>query len=183
MNTRWPRIIGSLTILAILSLAVHAAEPRDAQFSASVKLSVSATDSIKNSVTSCLNRELHALNDVQLVEDKPEWEINVLALEVRSTRGYRGGIAMSTVILTRFQNEKIATLFHPAEKVRGLAQTKNLWEYPSHSLNMDASDRLQIMCKQIIADFDTRHLEKSRERFRETQKRIESVDKMLKKAK
>jgi len=183
VKTCWPRTIGSLGILAILSMAVHAAEPANAQFSARVRLSVSATDGIKNAVTSCLNRELRALNDVYLVDDKPDWELNVLALEVRATRGYRGGIAISTVILTRFENEKMATLFQPADKPRGLAQTANLWEYPSHSLNIDASDRLDVMCKQIITDFDSGHLAKRRKRFRETQEIIESVDKMLEKTK
>jgi len=183
VNTHWPRMIGSLGILAILSLAVHAAEPGNARFSASVKLAVSATDGIKNSVTSCLDRELRALGDVHLVNDEPDWEISVLALEVRSTRGYRGGIAISTIILTRFENEKMENLFRPADKLRGLAQTANLWEHPSHSLDIEASDRLDIMCKQIITDFENRYLAKSRKRFRETQTIIESVDKMPEKTK
>jgi len=174
----WSNMIGGLCVGAGLNFAVHAAEPDNAQFSAKVKLSVSASDSIKSSVTSCLNRELRTLTDLRLVDEKPDWELSVLALDVQSTRGYRGGIAISTVILARFQNEKMRLLFRPAEKALGLAQTSNLWEYPSHSLNMDASDRLQIMCKQIVADFDTKHLEKSRKRFRERQEMLESSEKI-----
>ena len=175
MQTHWIRLIGGLSILAALNFHVEAAESGDARFSARVKLTVSASDSIKDTVQGCLIQELRALNDVQLVGDKPQWEISVLALDVQSTRGYRGGIAISTVVLPRFQNEKIALLFRPTEQGSGLAQTSNLWEYPAHSLHMDASDRLQIMCKRIATDFDARQLEKSRTRFRETREWAETA--------
>lgn len=168
MQTHWIRLIGGLSILAALNFHVEAAESGDARFSARVKLTVSASDSIKDSVQGCLTGELRALNGVRLVGDKPDWEISVLALDVRSTRGYRGGIAISTVALPRFQNERIAPLFRPTEEGSGLAQTSNLWEYPAHSLHMDASDRLQVLCKQIAAEFDAKQLERSRKRFRET---------------
>ena len=170
MQTYRAWVIGGLGFLAAMNFAVHAAQYDDARFPARVKLTISASDSIKDSVAACLTRELRALNDVQLVGERPEWEISVLALEVQSTRGYRGGIAMSTVVLPRFRNEKIALLFRPTEKASGLAQTSNLWEHPAHSLHMDASDRLQIMCKQIAADFDAGHLEKKRTQSGETRK-------------
>jgi len=185
MQTTWIRLISGLGFLAALNFSVQAAESGDARLFARVKLTVSASDSIKDSVQGCLTEELRALNNVRLVGDKPEWEISVLALDVRSTRGYRGGIAISTVVLPRFQNEKIALLFRPAEEGSGLAQTSNLWEYPGHSLHMDASDRLQVMCKQIAADFDARQLERSRVRFRDTQElpqgnRLPRVDETVK---
>jgi hypothetical protein len=163
----WLKLISGPIILAISSFAAHGAETGDARFSVTVKLTVSASESIKESVASCLTRELRVLKDVRLVDDRPDWEIGVLALDVQSTRGYRGGIALSTVALPRFQNEKIAQLLRPAEKESGLAQTSNLWEYPAHSLHLDASDRLQVMCKQIAAEFDAKQVEKSRRRSRE----------------
>jgi hypothetical protein len=156
-------------MLAAFTLSAHASQPGDARFSATAKLTVSASDSIREPVTSCLTRELRALDHVRLVSDQPDWEISVLALEVQSTRGYRGGIAISTVIVSRFQNER-AALSHPDERVSGLAQTSNLWDYPAHSLHLDASDRLQTLCKQIAADFDAKQLAKSRNRFREMRK-------------
>ena len=175
MQTHWTRIVSALGALAALNIAVHAAETDETRFSARVKLTVSASDSIRDAVTNCLDRELRGLNDVRLVDDEPQWEIGVLALEVKSTRGYRGGIVLSTVILSRFQSDKGAPGSHPAEQVSGFPQTSDLWEYPGHSLHMDASDRLQMMCKQIVADFDAKHLEKSRKRFREMQQTQESV--------
>lgn len=175
MQTRRLATIGGLIALAALNVSVDAAETGNALASARVRLVVSAPDSIRDSVISYLNRELNALNDVQLVDNAPQWEISVVALEIRSTRGYRGGIAVSTVVLNRFQNEELAPLFRPAEKAWGLAQTSNLWKYPSHSLHMDASDRLQIVCRQIVADFETKHLGEIRKRFRESQERRENA--------
>ena len=185
MRPHCTRLICGLSVLAALNLAAHAAESGDARFSARVKLTISASDGVRDSVQGCLTEELRALNDVRLVGDKPDWEISVLALDVRSTRGYRGGIAISTIVLPRFHNEKIALFFRPTEQRSGLAQTSNLWEYPAHSLHMDASDRLQVMCKQIAADFDARQLEKSRGRFRDAQElpqgnRLPRIDETVK---
>ena len=166
MQTHWLASIGSPVLFAVFSLAAHAAEPGDAHHPATVKLTVSASDSIKDLVTGCLTTELRALNHVRLASDRADWEISVLALEVQSTRGYRGGIAISTVMVSRFQNGKPAS--GPEQKESALAQTSDLWEYPAHSLQLDASDRLQIQCKKIASDFNARQLEKSRKRFRDT---------------
>jgi hypothetical protein len=171
----WPSIIGGLSVLAVLNFAVHAAEPGNTQLPARVKLAVAAPDSIKDSVTSYFHRELRALSDVRLVNDKPDWEISVVALEIRSTRGYRGGIAISTVVLPRFNNEAMTHWFRREAKNVALAQTSNLWYRPRHYLQMDASDRLQIMCKEIVADFDTKYLEPSRRKFREMQESMEKI--------
>lgn len=170
-----PSIIGGLSVLAVLSFAVHAAEPGNTQFSTRVTLAIAASDSIKDSVTRYFNQELRALKGVQLVNDKPDWEISVVALEIRSTRGYRGGIAISTVVLPHFDNEAMAHWFRREVKDVALAQTSNLWNHPGHYLQVDASDRLQIMCKEIVADFDTRSLEPGRRHFRETQELKEKI--------
>ena len=162
------RFISGLVVLTLLSLAAHGAQPGDTRIPVTIKLSVSASDSIKDAVIRCLTEELRALNDVRLVDDKPQWEISVLALDVRSTRGYRGGIAISALMLPRFQNERIADLLRPAERASGLAQTSSLWEYPGHFLHMDAVDRLRILCSQVAAEFDERRLEKRRRHIHDT---------------
>jgi len=164
----WGRLFSVLSVMGILNLAVHAAEPADTRAPARVKLTVSASDSIRTSVNACLTEELRTLGNVQLANDHADWEISALALEVQSTRGYRGGIAISTVVVSRFQNENIASLFRADKMASGLAQTSNLWKRPAHYLQVDASDRLSIMCKQIVSDFYTRHFEGNQNRLRDT---------------
>jgi len=170
-----PGIIGILSLLGVVNFSVHAAETTETRFSARVRLEVAAPDSIKNSVIGYFNRELRALNDVRLVNDKPDWEISVVALEITSTRGYRGGIAISTVVLPRFPNEIMTNWLRREVKDAGLDYTSNLWYHPTHYLRMDASDRLQIMCKEIVADFNTESIEPSRRTFRQTQELMEKV--------
>ena len=168
------RIFVAFSVLAALSFSGHAAETTGNQSLARVKLIVSASGGIRDAVSKCLDRELRTLQDVQMVNETPEWEISVLALSVQSTRGYRGGIAMSAVFLPRFDNEKIARLFQSSGKAAGLAQTSNLWERPGHYLHIDASDRLEIMCRQVAADFETRKLDRNRKYFRETREPAKS---------
>lgn len=176
MQTFWARLIGGLCVISALNFAAFAAETRVAQFSVSVKLNVAASASIKDAVTSCLDRELRALHDVTLVGDRAQWEINVAALEVKSTRGYRGGVAISTVVASRFQNESIAPFFRPADKASGLTQTSGLWEYLGHYLHMDSLDRLQATCRLIVADFERDHVEKGQRRFREMRESVKPLD-------
>lgn len=166
MPSRWLEIIGMFTVLTALNLAAHAAETSDMGFSARVRLAVAAPEEIRSALTDHLKRELRSLNGTEVVDHAPEFEINVVALEIRSTRGYRGGIAISTVILTRDQDQPMPR--RDTTEI-GQAQASGLWSYPGHYLQIDASDRLQVMCKQIAADFDARHLEKSRRRFRKLQ--------------
>lgn len=168
------RIFVAFSALAALNVSAHAAETTGNQSLARVKLTVSASGGIRDAVSQCLDRELRTLHDVQMVNDTPEWEISVLALSVQSTRGYRGGIAMSAVFLPRFDNEKIARLFQSTGKTAGLAQTSNLWERPGHYLHIDASDRLEVMCKQVAADFEARKLDRNRTQFPETQEPAKS---------
>ena len=42
-----------------------------------------------------------------------------------------------------------------------------LYWYPDHWLNVGPADNLQELCKEVIANFDTKHLEESRKVFRQ----------------
>ena len=171
----WSRTACALAI-AVLSLSAHAASPVDDRLPVNVKLSVSASNTIRTSVETCLIRELSALGSVRLVADRPDWEITVLALDVTSTRGYRGGIAISTVFLPRFPNEQLEPLFLPDSVQAGLAKTSGLWKRPVHNLQMDASDRLRHICRQIISDFRFASLRKNQDSWGRTAEPPESRD-------
>ena len=151
-------LILALSTLMVVIVPVHAADTMSSPASARVKLIVSASDPIAGTVTACLTEELGKLKHARLVDGEADWEITVLALEIRSTRGYRGGVAISTVVLPRFKNETLAPLFVSGARQSGLDHTANLWKRPGHYLQVDALDRLPVMCKQVVADFDTRHL-------------------------
>ena len=162
------RIAQVLGVLAVVSFSGRAADLIDNRSPVTVKLAVSASETIRTPVETCLARELRSLDNVHLVEDKPDWEITVLALDVTSTRGYRGGIAVSTVFLPRFPNEELGPLFLPDSVQTGLTKTSNLWERPIHNLQMDASDRLQRICRQIVSDFRVTSYRRNQDSSRST---------------
>ena len=130
MHTLWPRLLGTLCGIAFLSVTAHAADIGNLRYSAKVKVSVSATENIKGSVSSYLNRELRSLSDVELVDNKPEWEIIVIAMELMTVGNYKTGIALSTVVIRSFRNEMLSGLFEPKFKDTGLTLTSELFWYP-----------------------------------------------------
>lgn len=166
MKTHWAQLIGALCLIAVFGLTAHAADTSNLRFSARVKVTVSAPDNIKGAVSSYLNRELRSLNDVELVDTKPEWEINVLAMELKTVGGYKSGVVLSTVIINSFDNQMLSVFFQPNLKDIGLYMTSSLSWYPDHWMNVGSTDDLQRLCKDIVADFDTKHLEESRKSFR-----------------
>ncbi|GAH41599.1 unnamed protein product, partial [marine sediment metagenome] len=56
---------------------------------------------MKNKIRSYLSRELRSLGDVSIVDEHPDWEISIIALEVRRS-GYKHGVSMSVLILSPF---------------------------------------------------------------------------------
>lgn len=161
MQIHWPSILFSLSTFILAVSAAHAAESVSPPAAQRVKLVVSASESIAASVRSCLTQELGKLDHARLVDGEAEWEIAVLALEIRSTRGYRGGVAISAVMLPRYPNEQLAPLLVPDARQQGLTQTANLWKRPGHYLQVDALDRLPVLCQQIASDFASRHLSRN----------------------
>ncbi len=58
------------------------------------RVNFSAPDNIKGSVSRYLNRELRSLNDVEIVENGPEWIIYMVAVELKTVGGYKSGVAI-----------------------------------------------------------------------------------------
>jgi hypothetical protein len=160
------RLAAALYFVALFCFPTYAAEINNPQFSAKVKVSVSAPDDIKDLVSSYLNRELRSLNDVEIVDNNPDWEIEIVAMELKTVSGYKNGIAISTVILSPYNNQALSEFFKPEFKESGLLITSGLSWYSDQMLNVDSSDNLQELCKTIVADFDSRELEPSRKFFR-----------------
>jgi len=74
MKTHWKQMIGAL-LTCLVVLATFSADTKSLRYSTKVKVSISAPDNIKGSVSSYLNRELRSLTDVEIVENDPEWII------------------------------------------------------------------------------------------------------------
>lgn len=169
MKADLKRMIGALlACLFVLAVSLsHAADTDSWKYSAKVKVNVSASNNIKGSVSSYINRELRSLTDVEIVEKDPQWIIYVLAMELKTAGGYKSGVAISTVIFSPFNNQILSGLLQPKFKDDGLNMTSNLAWYPDQWINAGSVDDLQELCKDIVANFDTKYLEESRKSFRQ----------------
>jgi hypothetical protein len=161
MKTHLKQLIGAgLAVLFVLTMSSsHAADTNSSRYSAKVKVNISAADSIRGAVSSYVNRELRSLTDVEIVENDPEWITYNLAMELKTVDGYKSGVAISTVIVSAVDNQLLSGWFQPEFKDIGLKVTSGLAGYPDQWLSVGSADDLQKLCKDIVADFDTKHLE------------------------
>ncbi|MFH0771812.1 MAG: hypothetical protein V1933_04265 [Candidatus Omnitrophota bacterium] len=165
MKIHWLWSIAVLFAIVVLSVEVHAA---DAPFRAKVKVTVSADDNIKSAVISYLNRELRSLNDVELVDTDSGWEIDVVVMESKTVDGRKRGLVIfSTVILNHYDNQLLSLYFKPECKDVGLQMTSDLCDFYGHRVDKGPIDDLQSICKDVVANFDTKNLEVVRKLFRE----------------
>jgi len=148
-----------LFIIVALNFEAHAADIKNMKFSARVKVTVTADEDVKNILNSYLNKELRSFNDVEVVYTNPEWEIAIIAHKITT------GVIISTVIKRHFDNWLLSYYFQLKYKDDGLNATSDLYYDIDHFLNVGPSDSLERLCKDIVADFDTRHLEESRKTF------------------
>lgn len=145
MKTHWKQMIGALLtcFVVLATFSSHAADTKSLRFSTKVKVSISAPDNIKGSVSSYLNRELRSLNDVEIVGNDPEWIIYMVAVELKTVGGYKSGVAISTVIVQPFDNQLLPGLFQPKFKDIGLELTSGLAWYSGGWLSVSP----QITCR------------------------------------
>jgi len=160
-------LIGVFCSVALFSSTSLAADSTKMLFSGKVKVDVTAPENIKALVTSYLNRELRSLSDVELVAENAEWEVHVLVMEPKLISGSKIGIALSTVVIQRFDNRLLGSFFEPKHKDFGLSLTSGLSWFSDNWLNLGSVDDLQTICKAIIALFDTKYLEEDRRSVRE----------------
>jgi hypothetical protein len=152
----------------VISITVNAQK-----FSTKVMLTVTAPEDIKSEIQSYIGRELRALADVTIVEEKPSWSISIIVVPTITTAGRKLGFAFSTLItqplhteyLDKFAvcDEKSKANLRPSFTVAEIIQNFNLQTAGSHEL--------QVICKRIIAEFDSKLLDFDRKAW---QRSIES---------
>lgn len=179
-------VISALFIVVSMPIATGDSEKVELpKYSTTVKLAIQAEDEIKNEVYSYLSREVRSLGDVKLVEDNPNWIIQVVAIQVKNKLGYKTGVAFSIVIDKRpilvvpllLQLFKYASGISPQElkeaKVIDLEKaftkvTDGLSDIRDHSLRVGSTEDIQRICQMIVADFDAEHVKKNREMWQKS---------------
>ncbi|MBI4379854.1 MAG: hypothetical protein HY574_01490 [candidate division NC10 bacterium] len=88
-------------------------------------------------------------------------------MELKTVGGYKSGVALSTVIISPFNNQILDGFFQQEFKDTALEMISGLSWYLNHWLSIGSTDKLQDLCNEVIAHFDTEYLEKSRKSFRQ----------------
>lgn len=152
------------------------------KFSAKVQIDVSADKEIENQVYSFVSREFRSLSDVTIVNKKPEYILNIIAMQVKATDGHITGFAISSVVEKPLYSEELLNWKRNKEDLDLDEYFANSFTVncspKNHQLSIGGSTDLQNMCKKIIADFDVCVLEQDRKIH---QKLYDIVDKASKK--
>ena len=158
-----------IILLALLFLSGSAAYGQDIpKFQTSVSISVSA-DHLDGQIKSYINRELRSLSDVTVKDEDADFHISIIALERRTVKGESLGLAMSFSISRRLRFDRLLDwLDLPPAKEQGVRDyLQSTWAFHHHYLRTGASESLQEMCKEFIAEFDAHYIEEYRKNWRE----------------
>lgn len=186
MRTIALSLISALLIVSFVFISTADSEKVKAlkalKHSTTVGLDISAHDEIKNQVYSYISRELRSLGDVKLVENDPNWTIQVVAMQIENKLKVKTGVAVSVVIIKR--RYVVKTLLYFCENFLEISPqelmekkgidleksftilTDSLKDIRGHSLRVGSTEDMQSICQGIVADFDAEHLKEDREVFK-----------------
>ncbi len=143
-------MIPSMLLLALASViwfpAAFAQTTPSPRFIVSVKISGDAA--IASEIESCIRQELALLSNVEISEDKPDYTINVIAMEIVDKEQVPMGIALTWL-----------SLYHP----KGFFQDCSLVE--DYRLLTFDKEEIHSNCRDLVARFNTKSLEPHRKVF------------------
>ena len=91
--------------LLVLIIATHqAAYSQDAKPTFRVEINVTAEETIKSEIASCLNRELRSFSDIVLTDSEPHIRISGVAVTNAFPSGYAKGYTLSVAFLNPYLN-------------------------------------------------------------------------------
>ena len=154
-----------MTRYVALLAAALALTANEATAQTRVAVSVSATDSLRNQITSYITRELRTIPDIVIVEDKPEYEIQIVALNDALESGRKIGYSMSVVITYRvgdFFVKELAGTNNQTVKYAASMLAEDYVDVRTHRLLTGPNEGLQANCSKVVADFDASELEPTR---------------------
>ena len=186
MKTLALSFVPALLVAAFMSIAIaNSQKGEPPKYSTTVKLAISGDDEIRNEVYSYISRELRSLSDVQIVKDKGEWVIQVVALQEQSKTGRTVGVAISSVTLKPLLRDRYV-LFILLPQIRAslsdtdyqhlLACLLESQYVRGHQVYSGSPEDLKTICQKIVANFDANSLKEAREDHQEIVKLLWSEE-------
>lgn len=158
-----------IVVVTVLSFAVFAEEQ--------IKTKVKVTVDGRVEASSFITRELRSLGDVEVVSTNQDYSINILVLETKTKQNIATGFALS-ILITR--GNSIALVLGMTtnriadEQALGLVNaaavaSKDLVILEEHEVETCGPDGLRKVCEEIVARFDSEHLERDRRTWNQIQ--------------
>ncbi len=142
-----------------------------------VQLKVSGSENDLAEITSFMTRELRRIGDVEVVENDPLFVISVIALSTSNRAGAPTGYTLSVVVEMPVRYHQVRGNIAKAVDENQMkffdVYFNNTTRLLSHLVQVGGSDRLETLCKKIIASIDGSDFENHRkfvQQFREFQK-------------
>ena len=125
-----------------------------------VKLMIQADKEVQTAVENHLRKELRALGDISLVNEKPDFEIRVIVMGSAAKEKENSGVAFSTVFLSPYGRSGIPDFYLNRCKgdKEGLKISEEIAEaqiYKDHLLQVGSGKDLEEICKDIVQNFKT----------------------------
>jgi len=125
-----------------------------------VKLMIQADKEVQTAVENHLRKELRALGDISLVNEKADFEIRVIVMGSAAKEKENSGVAFSTVFLSPYLRSGIPDFYINRCKgdKEGLKISEEIAEtqiYKDHLLQVGSGKDIEEICKDIAQNFKT----------------------------
>ena len=142
------RILCVITLLILPSFA-FAQDGEFPKFKVNV-LVTTAEEDISSTINSFLRREFRSLNDVEIDEAEPFWELLIVAQKVWAG-GAAVGVAFSIVIVEPFWSEELLLYVRPENKTYVEGRTSGLRILKNQYVQVGGEEHIKRICEEIVA--------------------------------
>lgn len=172
------RILSVICLIFIFSQPAPVNAQQEKVYRTTVRIKVDADEEIKLRLLSFLRRELSSLGDVRVLETNPDWELFLVADEIKSGEGNaKSTVNIALLISKPFDNEMFSFLVKEKYKDLFLSSSENLYELKTQILYTGKLNELRKICERIVIDFDTKFIQQERNEFNITNENLKTLGK------
>lgn len=147
-----------LTILFCLSSKPVIAAEKNTRFK--VGVFVEANGTLKNRIESCVKKELQALEDVIVGDDKPDFSLVIVASEIKSKVQKKLGFALSVNTLQSYKPDETLKVLPKEYKELFMIEAADLVYHRGNDLLL--TNDVNATCSEIVSNFDVQTLKPRR---------------------
>lgn len=182
MKTKQYNVIPRLLFLGVITAIItsYATVPelnarQQNEYRTTVKINVDADRTLRTGLINYLESGLLSLGYVRIVEDKPDWQISLVADDIGGGDIQTNTVVVSLLVSKPFDNDLFSFLVNKQYKDIFLTSSENLHELKSQVLYTGKMRELRMLSDKIVNYFKTRYLEKEKAEFDITDRNLERL--------